>query len=145
MEELSEAKNGFLASISHEIRTPLTAIVGFSQVLEDGEEMTDDDRDLIVASIVQQAREMSDLVEDLLVAARAESGQISVDLIRIDAIEQVCLTLDAGGSFTDDVRFDTASERIDRRSGTSAPDPAQPPDQRRALRRTQRAGNRRPG
>ncbi len=113
MEELIEAKNGFLASISHEIRTPLTAIVGFSQVLEDGEAMTDDDRDLIVASIVQQAREMSDLVEDLLVAARAESGQINVDLTRIDVIEQVCLTLEAGGSFTDDVEFDARSERIE--------------------------------
>lgn len=113
MEDLIEAKNSFLASISHEIRTPLTAIVGFSQVLEDGDEMTDEDRDLIVASIVQQAREMSDLVEDLLVAARAESGQINVDLSRIDAIEQVCLTLDAGGSFTDDVGFDAPSERIE--------------------------------
>lgn len=113
MEELIEAKNSFLASISHEIRTPLTAIVGFSQVLEDDEAMTDDDRDLIVVSIVQQAREMSDLVEDLLVAARAESGQINVDLIRIDVIEQVCLTLEAGGSFTDDVEFDARSERIE--------------------------------
>lgn len=113
MEELIEAKNGFLASISHEIRTPLTAIVGFSQVLEDGEEMSEEDRDLIVASIVQQAREMSDLVEDLLVAARADSGQISVDLTRIDAIEQVCLTLDAGGSFTDEVEFHARSERIE--------------------------------
>lgn len=113
MEELIEAKNSFLASISHEIRTPLTAIVGFSQVLEDNEDMTDDDRDLIVASIVQQAREMSDLVEDLLVAARAESGQVNVDLIRIDVIEQVCLTLEAGGSFTDNVEFEARSERIE--------------------------------
>lgn len=112
MEDLIEAKNGFLASISHEIRTPLTAIVGFSQVLDDDEEMTDEDRDLIVASIVQQAREMSDLVEDLLVAARAESGQINVDLARIDAIEQVCLTLEAGGSFTEDVGFQTPSTQI---------------------------------
>ncbi len=113
MEDLIEAKNSFLASISHEIRTPLTAIVGFSQVLEDDEAMTDDDRELIVASIVQQAREMSDLIEDLLVAARGESGQINVDPIRIDVIEQVCLTLEAGGSFTEDVEFDTRSERIE--------------------------------
>lgn len=113
MEELIEAKNSFLASISHEIRTPLTAIVGFSQVLEDDEDMTGEDHELIVASIVQQAREMSDLVEDLLVAARAESGQINVDRTRIDVIEQVYLTLEAGGTFTDDVEFDARPERIE--------------------------------
>lgn len=105
MEELIESKNAFLASISHEIRTPLTAIVGFSQVLEDDGTMSDEDRMLIVTSIVQQAREMSDLVEDLLVAARADAGQVKVDLTRFDMVEQVGLTLEAGGSFTTAVDF----------------------------------------
>ncbi len=106
MEELVESKNEFLASISHEIRTPLTAIVGFSQVLEDGSEMNDEDRTLVVTSIVQQAREMSDLVEDLLVAARADSGQLNVDLAPVDVVAQIVQTLDAGGSFTAAVRLD---------------------------------------
>jgi signal transduction histidine kinase len=106
MEQLIESKNKFLASISHEIRTPLTAIVGFSQVLEDGSEMSDEDRTLLVTSIVQQAREMTDLVEDLLVAARADSGQVNVDVTSFDVVQQVAQTLEAGGSFTAEVRFD---------------------------------------
>lgn len=113
MEETIESKNRFLASISHEIRTPLTAIVGFSQVLEDDSEMSDTDRVLIVTSIVQQAREMSDLVEDLLVAARAESGHIQVDVTTIDVVEQIGHTLDAGGSFTTEVDFEPNSGPVD--------------------------------
>lgn len=112
MEEMIESKNRFLASISHEIRTPLTAIVGFSQVLEDDAEMSDEDRMLIVTSIVQQAREMSDLVEDLLVAARAESGHIQVDMATIDIVEEVYRTLEAGGSFTTKVGFAPASRPV---------------------------------
>lgn len=112
MEELIESKNEFLASISHEIRTPLTAIVGFSQVLEDDETMSAGDRMHIVTSIVQQAREMSDLVEDLLVAARAEAGHVKVDPTRIDMVEQVRLTLEAGGSFTTNVAFEHPDEPL---------------------------------
>lgn len=112
MEELIESKNKFLASISHEIRTPLTAIVGFSQVLEDDEGMTDEDRTLLVTSIVQQAREMADLIDDLLVAARAESGQVKISLGRVDVVQQVVQTLDAGGSFTSGIHFDAPSQEM---------------------------------
>lgn len=106
MEELIAAKNEFVAAVSHEIRTPLTAIVGFSQVLEGAEDMADEDRMLMVTSIVEQAREMSDLVNDLLLAARAEAGHVTVEVEEIDVVAQVRQTLDAGGTFTTDVGFD---------------------------------------
>lgn len=112
MEELIASKNKFLASISHEIRTPLTAIVGFSQVLEDDEQMSAEDRTVLVTSIVQQAREMADLVEDLLVAARAESDEVRVDLTDTDVVEQIRLTLVAGGSYTDAVDFDEPAGEV---------------------------------
>jgi len=106
MEELITAKNEFVASISHEIRTPLTAIVGFSQVLKGDEDMADEDRMLMVTSIVEQALEMSDLVNDLLMAARGDAENVSVEVEEIDVVAQVKQTLDAGGSFTTDVRFE---------------------------------------
>lgn len=105
MEDLISTKNEFLASISHEIRTPLTAIVGFSQVLEDDGDMNDEDRMLMVRSIVDQAQEMSDLVNDLLLAARTEAGHVKVDITEIDVVAQVRQTLEFGGSFTADVDF----------------------------------------
>ncbi len=105
MEDLISAKNEFLASISHEIRTPLTAIVGFSQVLEDDGDMSNEDRMLMVRSIVEQAQEMSDLVNDLLLAARTEAGHVKVDVAEIDVVAQVRQTLDAGGTFTANVDF----------------------------------------
>ena len=105
MEDLIVAKNEFLASISHEIRTPLTAIVGFSQVLEDNGDMSVEDRLLMVRSIVEQAQEMSDLVNDLLLAARTEAGHVKVDIAQIDIVAQVSQTLAAGGTFTANVDF----------------------------------------
>ena len=105
MEELIATKNKFLATISHEIRTPLTAIVGFSQLLETDEEMSHEDRMLMIGSIVEQANEVLDLVNDLLTAARAETGDVSVEPKRIDVADQIEQTLAAGGSFTTGVEF----------------------------------------
>jgi signal transduction histidine kinase len=106
MEDLISAKNEFVASVSHEIRTPLTAIVGFSQVLEGDGDMSEEDRLLMVTSIVEQAREMSDLVNDLLLAARAEAGHVSIEVEEIDVVAQISQTLHAGGTFTTDVQLD---------------------------------------
>jgi signal transduction histidine kinase len=112
MEELIATKNRFLASISHEIRTPLTAIVGFSQVLEDDNGMSEDDRLAMVTAIVEQAREMSDLVNDLLVAARADADALEVESQTIDLGSQVDQILSAGGTFTEGVGFDAPRQSI---------------------------------
>ncbi|MGF1618462.1 MAG: ATP-binding protein [Acidimicrobiia bacterium] len=108
MLDLMEAKNSFLASVSHEIRTPLTAIVGFAQLLGDEEAgLGDDDRRLMVSSIAQQAEEVSNLVEDLLVVARNELAQIEIAEVRVDLVDQLNQTLEAGGSFTTEVQIST--------------------------------------
>lgn len=112
MEELIDTKNKFLATISHEIRTPLTAIVGFSQMLEADDQMSHEDRMLMVRSIVEQAQEVSDMVNDLLIAARAETGEVSVEAKRIDIADQVEQTLSAGGSFTTGVQFDRPQQSV---------------------------------
>jgi signal transduction histidine kinase len=106
MEELIETKNEFLATVSHEIRTPLTAIVGFSQMLEGDEEMSHEDRMLMVSSITEQAHEVADLVNDLLVAARAETGEVTVEARQIDLAGQIDQTLTSGGSYATGVSFD---------------------------------------
>ncbi len=111
MQEMMEAKNRFLASVSHEIRTPLTAILGFGRLLDEDVSLTDDDRRLMISSIVQHSQEVTDLVEDLLVAARAESGQIAVLHTRVDLLDQIEETLRAGGSFTMDVTVESSVER----------------------------------
>ncbi|HSJ85368.1 MAG TPA: HAMP domain-containing sensor histidine kinase [Acidimicrobiia bacterium] len=112
MSDLVRAKNQFLASVSHEIRTPLTAILGFSRILEDDPTLEEDDRRLMVASIVQHSQEVADLVEDLLVAARADMGQIEVANTTFDVVTQIATTLRAGGSFTTDVTVESGPAPI---------------------------------
>jgi signal transduction histidine kinase len=112
MQELVHAKNRFLASVSHEIRTPLTAILGFGRILEEDRTLNEDDRSLMVSSIVQHSQEVANLVEDLLVAARADMGQLEVVNTTLDVLAQVTQTLNAGGSFTTDVTLESDSDPV---------------------------------
>ncbi|HSK07382.1 MAG TPA: HAMP domain-containing sensor histidine kinase [Acidimicrobiia bacterium] len=112
MSDMVRAKNQFLASVSHEIRTPLTAILGFARILDDDPSLDEEDRRLMVASIVQHSQEVADLVEDLLVAARADMGQIEVANTTFDVVAQVRSTLTAGGSFTTDVTVEAGPDPV---------------------------------
>ena len=43
----SEAKSQFLAKMSHELRTPLNAIIGFSQIINQAQNLSSDQRDYV--------------------------------------------------------------------------------------------------
>lgn len=71
-EELDRLKSAFLANMSHEIRTPLNAIVGFSSLLTETEDMKDRKRYM---AIVQENTELLlQLISDILDLSKMESG-----------------------------------------------------------------------
>lgn len=82
-ERLNHSKDEFLATISHELRTPLGAILGWAHVLERG---IADPGNLKhgLAAITRNARVQVQLIEDLLDMNRIESGQMRLDLQRVD-------------------------------------------------------------
>lgn len=71
-EKTSRAKTEFLANMSHELRTPLNGILGYAQLLQLSEEMSDDQKQY--ASTIQQSGEyLLSLIEDLLDFSKIES------------------------------------------------------------------------
>lgn len=73
-EEADRQKTIFLSNMSHEIRTPLNAIVGFSELLIDMEDLTVEDRKGIIGIINNNCRLLLNLVNDILDISRIESG-----------------------------------------------------------------------
>ena len=76
-ETSDQLKSAFLANMSHEIRTPLNAIVGFTNLLQDEKELTDEEKDLFRNTINKNSNLLLKLINDILELSRIESGRMS--------------------------------------------------------------------
>ena len=76
-EAREKAKNLFFSTVSHDIRTPLNAIIGFSEMLQNGLE-SKSERELAVNSILMSSRTLLELVNDILDLSKLESGRMDI-------------------------------------------------------------------
>jgi signal transduction histidine kinase len=93
--ELDRLKDDFVATVSHELRTPLTSMMGFLEMIREGEagELNDEQKRFL--SIVYRSSErLQRLVGDLLFVARLDAnglqlqfGDARLDDIVRDAVE----------------------------------------------------------
>ena len=73
----NQAKSLFFSTVSHDIRTPLNAIVGFSELLEQG--VADEaERARCISSIRSSGKVLARLVDDILDLSKLESGKLEI-------------------------------------------------------------------
>jgi signal transduction histidine kinase/ActR/RegA family two-component response regulator len=78
-ERLNHVKDSFLAAVSHELRTPLQSILGWAQLLRNGN-MSDEDVSLALDSIERGVRMQSQLINDLLDLSRISMGKLRLEV-----------------------------------------------------------------
>jgi PAS domain S-box-containing protein len=90
-------KDEFFALVSHELRTPLTSIIGYLELVLEGEagDISDDQRRFL-GVIERNARRLLRLVGDLLFAAQVEAGTLSLAHETVDLEAVVCEAVEAG-------------------------------------------------
>jgi len=94
---MTDAKDRFIASISHELRTPLTSVLGFAEILRDGQELSPQERVAMMKAITEEATDLAHIIDDLLVAARGEIGQIVVTRVQISMRDELNAVAAASG------------------------------------------------
>lgn len=76
-EAANKAKNDFLANISHELRTPLNGINGFTDLLLNDIDITEEQREFI--NIIKlSASNLTNIIQDLLDFSRIISGKLNI-------------------------------------------------------------------
>lgn len=75
--EGNRLKGDFMANMSHELRTPLNSILGFSEVLQGFESLTDKQR-RYASNIQSSGRLLLDMINDILDLAKVEAGKMEV-------------------------------------------------------------------
>ncbi|MEM7232891.1 MAG: ATP-binding protein, partial [Planctomycetota bacterium] len=84
----NRAKSDFLASMSHEIRVPMTAILGYADLVLDGQLS----REQIVEHIQvirQNGMHLMSILNDILDHSKIEAGKMSLEISRASTVEIV--------------------------------------------------------
>ncbi len=81
-EKANRAKSNFLANMSHEIRTPLSAILGYSELMQDVN-LSNGDHSAFYETIQRNGRELTHLIDDILDLAKVEANRLEMEWINV--------------------------------------------------------------
>jgi signal transduction histidine kinase len=85
LRELDKMKDQFVSTVSHELRTPLTSMVGYLEILLEGEagELSEDQRRFL--EIVNRSCDrLNRVIDDILVVARIDANRLSYEMQDVD-------------------------------------------------------------
>ena len=90
-------KADLITNVSHDIRTPLTSIINYVDLLK-REDISDPKVQAYIDVLDRKSKRLKNLTEDLLEASKASSGNIKLEMRKIDFVE---LAMQAGAEFED--------------------------------------------
>lgn len=73
-------KTAFLSNMSHEIRTPMNGIVGFVDILERDQELTEEERKKYLGIIRSSSNHLLTLINDIVDISKIEAGQLILNI-----------------------------------------------------------------
>jgi two-component system sensor histidine kinase MprB len=110
LESSRRAQSQLVLDASHELRTPLTSLRTNLEVIRRVEELSAEDRSVLVDDVLVQLQELTDIVGDLAELARGDRGPAPRELLRLDLLVQDEVAVQNTHGRTKDVRFDLVAE-----------------------------------
>ena len=89
-------KTELITNVSHDIKTPLTSIINYVDLLR--KPHTEEQYHQYLDVLDRQSQRLKKLVEDLMDMSKASTGNMTVEITRVDAVESVNQAL---GEFAD--------------------------------------------
>ncbi len=80
------SKSTFLANMSHEIRTPMNAILGYSQLLQEDDNLNKEQQN-VLKTINKSGEHLLALINDILDMSKIEAGRINLSTSNFNFIE----------------------------------------------------------
>lgn len=84
LQKLNETKDRFISIISHDLRTPFSSILGFTDLLLQDDDLTNEERRQYITFIQDSSKTMLSLVNSLLDWTRLQTGRIKFEPEKTD-------------------------------------------------------------
>ncbi len=84
-EEANKAKSEFLANMSHEIRTPLNIILGFTNILKEKIQSTENRNYLY--KIIDSGNNLIHIINDTLDLSKIEAGKLELNITKVNILD----------------------------------------------------------
>jgi signal transduction histidine kinase/heme/copper-type cytochrome/quinol oxidase subunit 4 len=79
-------KTELISNVSHDLKTPLTSIITYVDLLK-GENVTEEERKSYIDTLDKKSQRLKFLIEDLFEVSKATSGNITLNLVKVDIVE----------------------------------------------------------
>jgi two-component system sensor histidine kinase MprB len=106
LESSRRAQSQLVLDASHELRTPLTSLRTNLEVVRRADELTPEDRSVLVDDVLVQLQELTDLVGDLAELARGDQLPTAKEALRLDILVSDAVTLAVTHGRAQDVTFE---------------------------------------
>lgn len=110
--EANRLKSDFLANMSHELRTPLNSIIGFSEVLQGIESLSDKQR-RYASNIQKSGRVLLEMINDILDLAKVEAGKMELRPVQFNVGRLVSAQVDMLRSLSEEKNISLTAEAED--------------------------------
>ena len=81
-------KTELISNFSHDLKTPLTSIITYVDLLKK-DDITEEERKLYIDTLDKKSQRLKFLIEDLFEVSKANSGNVKVNLVKVDIVELI--------------------------------------------------------
>ncbi|MEM9833408.1 MAG: ATP-binding protein [Bacteroidota bacterium] len=94
LQKLDYLKDEFISTVTHELRTPITSIRAFCEILQDSPELSPEEQEQFLSTIIKETDRMERLINQVLDLEKFESGtqQLHLQLVDINQVIQEAIT-----------------------------------------------------
>jgi two-component system sensor histidine kinase MprB len=110
LESSRRAQSRLVLDASHELRTPLTSLRTNLEVIRRVDELSDEDRSVLVDDVLVQLQELTDIVGDLAELARGDQLPVPAEPLRLDLLVHDAVVVASTHGRADDVTFELEAE-----------------------------------
>ncbi len=132
LESSRRAQSQLVLDASHELRTPLTSLRTNLEVIRRVDELSVEDRSVLVDDVLVQLQELTDLVGDLAELARGDQQPAAAEPLRLDLLVRDAVAVQSTHGRAQDVTFELDAEPcwVEGHAGPHRPRRRQPARQR---------------